>query len=307
MKAQRHEALDLNLLLALHWLLEEQNVTAAATRMSLSQPAMSRILNRLRAAFGDQLVVQSRRKMIPTPFAERLRPALAGGVERLRAALRPADEFDPASTTGAFRIACTDYVGLVLSRAWENTVRPQAPGLDLEIATLEPGTFQRLVGGQLDLVVMPDIGVANLPKTLDVDQFVSRPLFEEDFVCIVRPGHPQAGKRLTPKQFAALDHVLASPSGQGLGVVDRLLKEHGLTRRIAYRVQSFLVAQQIPAFTDCVSVLPRRLVEASGRKWATLTPPFKIPSFTIMAAWHPLRTTDAMHRWTRERLAEALR
>src|SRR5262249_29148518 len=163
----------------------------------------------------------------------------------------------------------------------------------------------RLVSGALDLVVIPDVGVPNLPKSLDMEQFVSRPLFDEDFVCIARPGHPAARKRLTPKEFAGLEHVLASPSGQVRGVVDPRLKERGLERRIAYRVQSFLVALQIPAFTDSVAVLPKRLVDASGQKWATLAPPFKIPGFTVMSAWHPLRTNDALHRWTRERLAQA--
>jgi DNA-binding transcriptional LysR family regulator len=307
MNALRLESLDLNLLLALHWLLEEQNVTAAAARLSLSQPAMSRILSRLRAIFGDKLVVQTGRRMVPTPFADGLRPDLAAAVERLRALLRPRDEFEPAQTSGAFRIACSDYVGLVVSRAWDRAVRPIAPHLDLEISTLEPGAFQRLVSGALDLVAMPDIGIRNLPKTLDVEQFVARPLFQEKFACVARPGHPLARKRLSVKQFAALDHVLASPSGQGIGVVDKLLKEHGQSRRIVYRVQSFLLALQIPAFTDCVAVLPRRLVEASGQKWSLLALPFEIAGFTVVAAWHPLRTGDALHRWARERLTAALR
>jgi len=307
MKALRLESLDLNLLLALHWLLEEQNVTAAAAKLTLSQPAMSRVLGRLRATFDDQLLVQSGRRMMPTPFAEILRPALASAIERLRSVLRPRDAFDPAQATDAFRIACTDYVGLVLSRVWQKAVRDSAPGLDLELTILEPGAFQRTVSGALDLIVMPDIGVGNLPKTLDVEQFVTRPLFDEEFVCIARRDHPAARRRLGVKEFAALEHVLASPSGQGLGVVDKLLKERNAQRRIAYRVQSFLVALQIPAFTDCVAVLPRRLVEASGQKWAMIAPPFKIPGFTVLSAWHPLRTNDASHRWIRERLTAAMR
>jgi len=306
MRALRLESIDLNLLLALHWLLEEQNVTAAAARLALSQPAMSRVLARLRDVLGDALVVQSGRRMLPTPYAESLRPQLAEAIERLRAALRPREEFDPATASGAFRIACNDYLALVLARTWQHAIRKSAPGLDLELATLEPGTFQHLVSGAVDLVVMPHVGIANLPKSLDVEQFVRKPLFTEEFVCVARPGHPAAAKRLTVKQFASLDHALVSPSGQGPGVVDRLLKEHSVERRIAYRVQSFLAALQLLSFTDCVAALPRRLVEASGQKWSAIKAPFDIPGFSVIAAWHPLRTPDALHRWTRERLAEAL-
>jgi DNA-binding transcriptional LysR family regulator len=307
MRTLRLESLDLNLLLALHWLLEEQSVTAAASKVGLSQPAMSRALARLRQEFDDALFVQVGRRMVPTAFAAALQPTLARAIEQLRASVLPKAQFDPGSARGAFRVACTDYVGLVLSRAWSTSVHKHAPGLDLEIVTLEPGSLQRLVGGALDLVVMPDIGVGNLPKWLDIDQFVRRALFDEAFVCVARRGHPAAGKRLTVKQFAALDHVLASPSGQGLGVVDKLLKERGLERRIAYRIQSFIGALQVVAFTDCVAALPRRLVEASGQKWATIELPFEIPGFTLFAAWHPARTNDEAHRWTREQLSEALR
>ncbi len=307
MRTFRLESLDLNLLLALHWLLEEQNVTAAASKVGLSQPAMSRALARLRLEFDDPLFVQTGRRMVPTAFADALRPTLATAVEQLRSALRPKAEFDPASARGAFRVACTDYVGLVLSRVWSTSVRKQAPGFDLEIVTLEPGSLQRLVGGALDLVAMPDIGVGNLPKWLDIDQFVRRPLFDEEFVCVARRGHPAANKRLSVKQFANLEHILASPSGQGLGVVDRLLKERGLERRIAYRIQSFIGALQVVAFTDCVAALPRRLIEASGQQWASIPLPLKIPGFTVFSAWHPARTNDAAHRWIRERLTEAAR
>jgi hypothetical protein len=64
---------------------------------------------------------------------------------------------------------------------------------------------------------------------------------------------------------------------------------------------------QILSFTNCVAVLPRRLTEASSQKCAPIKAPFDIPGFTVVSAWHPLRTNDALHRWVRERLAEALR
>ncbi|MEM9234275.1 MAG: LysR family transcriptional regulator, partial [Pseudomonadota bacterium] len=108
---RRLEALDLNLLLALHWLLTEENVTAAAGRMGLSQPAASRALGKLRETFGDPLLVKSGSSMAITPTGEALRPVVAHAIDRCRDVLRAVEPFDARAARGRFRIACTDYIG----------------------------------------------------------------------------------------------------------------------------------------------------------------------------------------------------
>jgi DNA-binding transcriptional LysR family regulator len=79
--------LDLNLLVVFDALMHERNVTRAAHRLFLSQPAVSHSLQRLRDALGDPLFVRSGRDMTPTPRAEALiivaRPLLEGLTEAL--------------------------------------------------------------------------------------------------------------------------------------------------------------------------------------------------------------------------------
>lgn len=100
--------LDLNLLKALNALLDERNVTRAAARLGLTQPAMSGMLVRLRNSFGDQLFVRAQRGIAPTERAL----ALAQPVRQVLAdidALLQAPQFDPATATMTFTIAATDY------------------------------------------------------------------------------------------------------------------------------------------------------------------------------------------------------
>src|SRR6266516_4100830 len=85
---------DLNLLHALHALLEERHVTRAAKRCFLSQPAMSRALERLRQMFGDLLLVRSGRAYERTVRGERVLRELESLMPRLEAMVR-GEEFDP--------------------------------------------------------------------------------------------------------------------------------------------------------------------------------------------------------------------
>ncbi len=300
------ERLDLNLLLALHWLLEERGVTRAARRLGLSPSATSHALGRLRELLGDPLLTPVARVMVPSARALELRPVLAEAIERLRQVMAPRAGFAASRATGRFRVACTDHVGIALAHAWEQRVRPLAPGLDLTVAPLEVETVTALTLGTVDLAILPDHVAKTLAGTVDAARFVRRPLFEETFVSVVRAGHRWAGRRPTARAFARLDHVLVSPQGSGPGAVDELLAVHGLERRVAYRVPSFGMALPIVAATDCVTTVPARLVEHSFLPLAALRTPLVMPGLVLSAFWHPTRTQDPLHRWVRELVREAM-
>ncbi len=133
MTEKRLEGLDLNLLLALHWLLTERNVTAAASRIGISQPAASRALGRLRDIFDDPLLVKTGGEMAPTKMAEKIQPAVALAIEKMRDVLKITDTSEPANQTGRFRVACADYVGAMVAAAWAKSVSLAAPQLDLDL------------------------------------------------------------------------------------------------------------------------------------------------------------------------------
>src|SRR6266404_1401507 len=107
------QKVDLNLLHALHALLEERHVTRAAKRCFLSQSAMSRALERLREMFGDLLLVRSGRAYERTARGERVLRELESIMPRLEAMVR-GEEFDPARSQNVFRVAITDHAAMVL-------------------------------------------------------------------------------------------------------------------------------------------------------------------------------------------------
>jgi len=293
-------SIDLNLLVALDALLAERSVTRAADRVGLSQPAMSRALGRLRALFGDRLLVRTAAGLAPTPRAEalaaRLRHVLAEVGQMVRAPV-----FDPANLRGAVRIAMPDYLSvLVLPRLLRDLER-QAPGLDIVLAQPRATTPSELESGTLDLALgnFPEVPAGFYGKTLATD----------GFACVVRRGHPALDAPLTPERYAGLRHALITVrDDRSPGAVDEALARLGLERRIALRVPNFLAAPLIVAETDLVITLPRRLAQwLAGRADAqVLEPPLDLGRFSIRLLWHERRRDDAEHAWLRAMLAAAI-
>lgn len=300
------ESLDLNLLLALHWLLTERNVTAAADKVGLSQPAMSRALGRLRATFDDPLLIKAGATMAPTQLGERLQPVTALAVERCRDVLRISDQFDPEDATGRYRIACVDYTGAMLADIWTETIRPLAPKLDLEIVNLSFAASRDLVSGKIDLAVMPDPDKLTIPASVDIDQFVRKRIIPQRYMTAMRKGHPAVKSKLTVKRYAAMEHILVAPEGTRIGIVDSLLENIGLDRRISYLTSSFLLALTILQKTDCIITAPEGLLDLDADRLHIVKPPVALPDIDLFAGWHPNWTHDERHHWVRKRLFEAL-
>lgn len=290
------ESIDLDRVLALHWLLEEAHVSRAARRMSTSQPAMSRTLNALRDLFDDPLLVRSGRAMVRTPFAESLRPRLSVAITDLRTVLRDPEPFSPETATGTIRVATTDYAAALTITAWNTCVRPEAPLMDLELVPFGPTTAEDAIRGELDLA----IAGTDVPG-ID-DRYVIKPFLTETFVSVVRRGHPLSRRKVSLSRFAALDHVLVMTGSGQISSVDRKLQSHGLSRRIALRVPSFWAALHTVRNSDAVSTLPKRFVDIAGSDVTPLRLDDEIPGFSLNLLWHPRNTTSPRHRFVREAL-----
>src|SRR5215831_7559295 len=98
------QSIDLNLLVAFEALMEERNVTRAARRVGLSQPAMSNALTRLRRTFDDPVLVRTPAGMTPTPAAQALMETIHPALSRLREALDEKPSFNPAGSGRIFHI-----------------------------------------------------------------------------------------------------------------------------------------------------------------------------------------------------------
>jgi len=298
--------MNLNLLLALHWLLVERSVTRAAARLGVTQSAMSRSLGQLRAWFDDQLLVPADRKLLLTARAAQLREPLTASLDGLRGLLRPQQAFDPATATGTVRIAATEHALGAVVHGFIGRLSQRAPLLDVQIEPAGRDVFSQLAAGRLDLLVVPKIG--RLPRELRTVDLV-----RERFLSVVRRDHPAAQRRLTLQRFCALEHVVVYPlGGDADSLVSRVLTQRGLERRVAVRVPYFESALRIAAETDYIATIPASLANrtvgsSSGSRrrapLAFLKPPVAIPGFVLQAVWHRRCDDDPLQRWLREVLA----
>jgi DNA-binding transcriptional LysR family regulator len=294
------EQLDLNGLVVLDALLATRNVTSAAQRLRLSQSATSHALARLRASFGDPLLVRGAGGLVPTARAEALAGPLRVALAGLRTAVAGPQPFDPATSRRRFTIATPDYTGLVMLPALTRAIRQAAPGIDLWLRNYEHETADQLARGDFDAA----IGIVR-PEN-DRPGVRTRALFDERFVCMVRKGHPALGKRWTLERFAALDHALIAPGGQPGGAVDDALAERGLARRVALAIPHFAVAPFVIAQTDLVLTLPERvaLTFTKTLPLELVRPPLPVPGFAMILLWHDRMHHDPAHAWLRERIVE---
>lgn len=286
---------DLNLLKALDALLDERSVTRAAARLSLTQPAVSGMLTRLRECFNDPLFVRAQRGIVPTLRALELASPVKQLLADAEKLLQPR-VFDPATTGMSLTIAATDYALRAVVVPFMAVLRKEAPGMRVAVV---PVNSEHLAAqcerGEVDLALIT-------PESTPADLH-ARALFDETYLCIMREDHPLAGDMpLSLDAFCAQDHALVSyDGGQFSGVTDTALAAIGRQRRVTLSVCSFLVLPEILRVSDLISVVPSRLARhATGMK--TMSPPLPIPGFTKSVAWHERTHRDPAHLWLRERL-----
>lgn len=289
---------DLNLLVVLEALLEERNVTRAAHRLGMSQPAASRALGRLRALFSDALLVEGPGGYTPSPRAEELRPALRHVLAGVGAML-DASPFDPAVATGRLRLLMTDLHATVLGLPILARLAAEAPGLDLDIVAPGPGLMETLEADAVDAVVgVIDDAPAGIRR---------RKLYDEALVTLMRAGHPAADRELTLDRYLALDHIVVSVTGIGPAPVDQMLQAMGRTRRVKVRAPNFFSAVEIGARSDLVMTLPASLAHAAAgmARFVAVLPPVDPGRFALSLLWHARHQDAPSHVWLRSLVVAA--
>jgi DNA-binding transcriptional LysR family regulator len=293
---------NLNLLFALNALLEEESVSRAAKRLSLTQPAMSRALQQLRDLLDDPLLVRSGNKMLLTPKALALRPALHRSLNELQLILKAPHHFDPQRDQRTFRIATSDASAVTLLTALSQTLHQIAPQCDLHILQLDYERYpDALEKGEIDLAIG---GRLDMPHELKQEH-----LFSTELIGLACRQHPALQKGLTLELYAALPHVLISPTGRGYGPVDDALAKHGLSRRIALRLRFFLAAPFFLVHSPYILTSPRRIAERFCQFFPlSLHPlPFSLPPTQIHMLWHLRDDNEPALSWLREQISLAAR
>lgn len=281
---------DFTLLQHLQVLIEQRSVSRAAERLGIGQPAMSRILARLRDQFDDPLLVRGPRGMTPTPRAEALSGPLRAWLEAGESLLR-----DPGLDVGrmkrVFRLASTDFGLLSVVAPCVDRIAQEAPGAELAVDPLSDASLRRLEDGRLDLVL-----TGGKP---DGARLKSRWLFRETYLGLARADHPV--RRTTPTQAELLrwPHVVPS-TGDGFGDAAADDPPDMAERRILMRAQSFALVPYLLQTSEAVALLPRRAAERFAAAHQDLQPfpaPEGIKPFDYHLVWHERSDGDAGTRW----------
>ena len=305
--------LDLNLLRVFDEVMAERNLTRAAEKLAITQPAVSNALRRLRDSMGDELLVRAGHGVEPTPRALALWPTVRHALGQLQESLAPGD-FDAASARTTFVLAMADSTGATLIPPLVQLVEQEAPGISLRLVPLTTRDPRRLLDDEtVDLAVgyFP-AALADLTARAQADTVVtheSTRLYAGEYVCVMRAGHPLADVPLTLDQYCAARHLLVSFSGKPYGFIDGALTALGRKRRIVLTVNQFFTAGRVVATSDLLTVLPLHFVSLANVDdtlvWRPL--PMQLPAVHVDALWHSRRSHDPAHRWLRDTIARAAR
>src|SRR3954447_9112566 len=255
-------ALDLNLLVVLDALLLEANVSRAAMRVGLSQPATSHALQRLRDVLSDPLLVRNGARMELTPRAQALRGPLVQALQQVRGLFVP-DAFEPARSDRQFRLMMPDLAVELLMPPLMEKITPAAPNVRIDVVPWRgPAIFHAEFARSIDMVV--SIGDA-------FKGFHRQLLYTDSDVLAVRRGHPVAAKLKRREMFLAARHVGVIIRGQPEDLIDTWLRTKGIDRHISLVVPGYLEALHVAARTDLVAFVPRRLIGALSKQLGLVT------------------------------------
>jgi DNA-binding transcriptional LysR family regulator len=291
---------DLNLLIALDALLEENSVAAAADRLHLSPPAMSRTLSRIRRATGDDILVRSGRTMTPTPRALELREETRELVRRAAAVLTPARTLDLDTLERVFTIRSHDALACALA-APLTAATAAAPGVQIKLLAEPSADVADLARGHTDV----EIGAAGPARP----EIAAETIGADRMVAVFRAGHPLVACELTADRLAAANHVTVSRRGRLYGVIDDALAERGLSRRVVAALPTSSAALDLVARSDLVTTVAEQVCRPFLTRLGLVARslPFPVPAVPVIVTWHHRNDTDPAHAWLRGQLRHALR
>jgi DNA-binding transcriptional LysR family regulator len=288
------QRIDLNLMVAFEALMAERSVSVAATRLGVSQPAMSSTLARLRALFDDELFVRSGRAMLPTVRATELEGRIGQALAQLRAALAPPGPFESGTSRRVFTVSGGDYAAMVILPRLAARLAAAAPLIDLRFRFVEKDTtFDLLDSEALDLAlgVYPDP-----PKRLCLQA-----LFEERFVCVAWRDNPALREGMTLAAFVALPHLLVTERSDATGAVDAALARLGHERRVALTVPHVLVVPSVLPGSSLVATVGARAARMFGQTApiAVHEAPVTLAPWRLCMLWTRQRAGDLGLAWLR--------
>ena len=305
MNLQKLSRLDLNLLVSLQALLEEKSVTRAAERLFITQPAMSRVLQRLRHQLDDPLFTRTGNELVPTPKARDLQARLPGLLDSILEIVSEGD-FDPATYEGEITIAVPEFVAISLISELTKLVTKEAPGVILSISSETDSVEGELAEGGLDFAI-------DIEKTITED-ISSRSLAIFTPSIWMREGHP-----LADRERVTLDEILEYPFVQYYLLIykrvsartdarfDRVLREMGRKRKKALVTNQLMTAMETVCDTDCLMVAAKYGLTMEREMYRIVRKryPAELPhegTISLVLLQHKRTSGSGIHRWLSDKI-----
>ena len=297
---------NLNLLPVLGELLKHRSVTRAAAKLNLTQAAVSNSLRRLRAHFGDELLVKEGRGLRLTPRAKALMEPLERALSAISGVLAE-EPFDPASSDRRYRIATADYVTAVLTPALVRLLEKEAPGVSVQMVTARSRSAEDLRFERVDLLITPrEIVAAAIFDAPNVQrEFAFEPLARDPFVCIGRACDEALARGLTREEYLARPHAsFFLDLDVHASLEHAWLQENGTGQFDRLLTSDFTVLPLVAAATDCLALVPASLAAGAARNLGlqVVPSPVPVPDLDLVMIWLKRRSDDPQILWLRAAL-----
>lgn len=303
--------LDLNLLRVFDEVMAERSLTRAAEKLSLTQPAVSNAMRRLRDAVGDELLVRQGHGVQPTPRAQILWPIVRQALSSLAENLAP-ERFEPTTAKTTLVLAMADATAATLIPHLIAILETEAPGLAVRILPLTTRDPRGLLDEE-----NADMAIGNFPavqadltaraQSGALVAYETRRLYDGEYVAAMRRNHPLSRQPLTLARYCAASHALVSFSGRAWGFIDEALASLGKKRHIALTVNQYGTAARVVAQSDLLTVIPRHFVPithmADQLHIAKL--PMAVMPVHIDALWHKRGPNRVAYDWMVQALSRA--
>lgn len=301
--------LDLNLLVALDALLSEQSVTRAASRLCVTQPAVSVALQKLRVQFSDQLLERVGRRMELTPFAQDIAQPVKDLLHQVRTLVESRSGFDPALDSRRFRMVMSSSIAQIFGVPALRRMRQHAPNVHCQIDVfVAPDLLRRLQDGAIELCIQVfQPGVWELGSELQ--SFSHEVLFSDRYVVIGDRSNALLFEGMSFEDFCRIDHVETRFGGNLVSIPERSLSSMPKRPKTSMVVPTYNLAIEAVIGSSTTAIVPRRVVKATGleESLAIIEPPFVISQLEQSMIWHKRFDNDPGHIWFRTFLAEFAR
>lgn len=294
-------SIDLNLLPVFVAVVEEGQLSRAALRLGMSQPAVSAALQRLRLSVDDALFIRSRNGLSPTPRAQALYQQVNNGLQTLIEALDPGQAFNPAHSERVLRLIAVDYFETLVLGSLIREIRQHSETLGIEVLPQQEGWQRQLLNAEVDMALD-----SQLPED---ERITGEKISEEKLVVVARRGHPLIKGSLTLEDFLHAEHVVLPLRERRILPLDEILRKPGWRRRIGAHVGHYGNLLAVASQTDLIATVPQRLalMQEKALKLQVLDFPVQAPAVPIYLMWPKALDKDPAHRWFRAQLQKTFR